>query len=460
MSDYLVRFFLNTKTGAQQRHMTQSAPYWVLGERIGADTAIDTSSPAAAAALVEKLTSGNLLEKLSEQRFFEDNFDESAAAVAAFDRLAAEATAQGFFLTDLTDRYQEIIPPNAKPKPDWQQSIDALYLKLASRDYASAQAEHPLSKTEPLWLLLKAQHIHRLEPAFAGDALEFALAARDELNRRKLANQAFYCWSISPIEVEAGIHEQLFFRYADLNDTANAFKAIREAVDLSPDARRSENLALMQCFNYAQYRQDAFDTAFQYGRFGGYDDIRNHPEYAAYAARREAEIAGGTAHICWMAMCDAASAAGIVAAETELARRLPADYRTFLERRGKSKLAFYLGNETTIMTFAAPADIADWQHALQQWFDAMGDREEHFSKEWAENLGVDRRQLYSVATPWDNSSCLVMSLAEGKTYGHCYLWHHDEAYELVPIGDSFDEALETLTRGFSEGDPRVRTFLL
>ena len=52
----------------------------------------------------------------------------------------------------------------------------------------------------------------------------------------------------------------------------------------------------------------------------------------------------------------------------------------------------------------------------------------------------------------------LMSLAEGRSQGHCYLWHHDEAYDLVPIGDNFDTAIKTVETGFISGDRRIRAF--
>lgn len=64
-----------------------------------------------------------------------------------------------------------------------------------------------------------------------------------------------------------------------------------------------------------------------------------------------------------------------------------------------------------------------------------------------------------VATPWDNSGCLVISLANGPTYGRCCHWDHDEAYDLVPIGDSFAAAVAALQSGFISGDATVRKFI-
>lgn len=214
----------------------------------------------------------------------------------------------------------------------------------------------------------------------------------------------------------------------------------------------------MQCYDFPQYREDAFDTAYRYSRYG-FEDVIDHPDYAAYAARREAEIASGLPVLRWHAMCGPSSAEEITATERDIGAKLPDDYRDFLLRRGKSRLDLRRGDDGTTLTFAAAADISIWGAVFQNWLDTMGDTREGYSQEWVREHGVDRSKLWSIATPWDNSRCLVISLAGDATHGRCYLWDHDDAYLLVPIGNSFGEALAAIESGFVAGDNRVKTIL-
>jgi hypothetical protein len=89
-----------------------------------------------------------------------------------------------------------------------------------------------------------------------------------------------------------------------------------------------------------------------------------------------------------------------------------------------------------------------------------GDLSGEHSRDWAAKFGVDRKALWSAATTWDNSNALLISLASDATYGRCYLWHHEEGYNLVPIAETFEAAIEALRQGFVNGDTRVRGFLL
>src|SRR5262249_9945730 len=148
------------------------------------------------------------------------------------------------------------------------------------------------------------------------------------------------------------------------------------------------------------------------------------------------EIASGKGYVRWMAMCKPSSEASIAEAEKKIGRPLPAGYRSFLSTRGKSRLVLHLGDSTDVMKFARAGDPAIWGRVFQSWLGLAGGEDEARSRIWAAKFGIDRRELWSVATPFDNSSCLAISLADNATYGRCYLWHHDDASELIPIGDS------------------------
>jgi hypothetical protein len=455
MSDYLARFFLNPRTREQQRHLTTPWSEWVMGEKlIGHKGSLEIPPDYT-----------DILAGQTNPRFFEQRFERAADGVAAFESLAAKAVSDGFFLTDITHYSEDFIPSDAKPKPQWQQDVDRFYLQVIAEDYGPEPPADARVQTEPMWLLSKARHTRREDKALAAKAVPFALTARDLIGRRKGEEDKFYSWSLSNIDVAGDVEQELFLCYADLNDAPNAFVAIREACDLRATPFRSENLALMQCFNFPQYREDAFEAAFTYAKFGreygqrdGYEDIISTAGYAAFAKGRDEEIASGKGFVRWRAMSDPAPVEKIDAAEAEIGHKFPPDYRAQLAQRGRSQLAFYLKDDSSYLKFAAPGDLAVWGRVFQHWLDGSGDGDGVHSADWPTKFGVERRSLWSVATPWDNSSCMAICLAEGAAYGHCFLWRHEESYNLVRLGDSFDASVEALKSGFIAGDANIRSF--
>jgi hypothetical protein len=80
-------------------------------------------APAASAArgqqlghMAEQLADGDTERDLEQlgNRYFEETFENTDAAVLAFERLAAQAIADGYFLTDISDRFTHEIPDDAK----------------------------------------------------------------------------------------------------------------------------------------------------------------------------------------------------------------------------------------------------------------------------------------------------------------------------------------------------------
>jgi cell wall assembly regulator SMI1 len=453
VSHYLVRFFLNPKTGKQQRHLMLADGSWILGEHIGSSHSINNPTPE----FLEKLSSGEYLQSLSDARFGEADFEKNADCVAAFERLAAKAVADGFFLTDLVDRMQDTIPADARPKPNWQQDLDRAYLRSIARDHSQPAPAAALTAKEPLALLIEARYQHVRKGGGAVAALAIAETARAEIDRRNAAKQPFYTWSIHAHEIEASVYELMFHFNEELKNKDAMFAAIRRAVDLGLNNPRGEYLAWVQCYHFPALREDAFEYAFRYAEFG-YDSIKKHPDFAAYAVRRKKEVASGHPRTRWHKMQEPSTLDAITKTEAAMGVTFPADYRAFLQQRGKTKLSFLLRDETKDLSFADAADFHLWQTTFQDWLDLMGATHAGITDSWPEKYGVDRRQLYSVATPWDNSSCLVIGLGPGKSYGRCFLWDHDEADELVSIGASFDAALKAIENGFLAGSPEINAF--
>src|SRR5262245_7308959 len=86
LSIYLVRYFLNPMTRGRRQHLLLEDSDWVMAEQLpDGDRERDPTQL------------GN--------RYFEKTFESTDAAVLAFERLAAQSVAEGYFLTDNSDRF-------------------------------------------------------------------------------------------------------------------------------------------------------------------------------------------------------------------------------------------------------------------------------------------------------------------------------------------------------------------
>jgi cell wall assembly regulator SMI1 len=451
MSHYLVRFFRQPRSGKQQRHLMLDDASWVLGEWIGAKNSLESR-------MAKIGTPGfDPVQALMDDRFYEENFEDPTACVAAYEDLASRAVADGYVLVDMTDRMLDVIPDDAAPKPAWACALDQYVLDSAARKPIVGSPALEEARNEPLRHYLDALHRHRQNPDMATENLRTALIARNELDRRKVSGTPMYLWSIDPIEFEARIYQLLMQIHQQLGDTDAMFASIRKACDLVVNSYRSECLAQMQCYHLPQYREDAFETAFKYAQFG-YDVIREHKDYAAYAKRRKGEVKTGKPFMRWQSMQEPSSAAEITGAEAALGVKFPDDYKAFLAERGRCKLSLMLGEETKELNFAGAPDLAIWKGVFDHWLETMGAARDNLTADWPAKHGVEARTLHSIATPWDNSSCVVMDLAPGPGHGRCFLWDHDEACDLIPIGNTFTAALTAIEVGIKYDTPPMRMF--
>jgi SMI1 / KNR4 family (SUKH-1) len=185
-----------------------------------------------------------------------------------------------------------------------------------------------------------------------------------------------------------------------------------------------------------------------------------HADYPAYVARRKLEIKSGKAISRWSAMTEPARVKQINAVEKFIGHKLPTSYRKFLKERGRSELNLLKKRQRKTLQFAGANDLVAWHETVQAWIVRSNGEASEIAAAWRRAHRIDYSQLCSVATTWDNSSALVMNLGPGQAFGRCFLWHHDEPSDLVPMGKDFDEALELVMRGFEKGDKRLKAFLL
>lgn len=272
-------------------------------------------------------------ERGSDQYLRED-FSSIEDAVSAFRRHVAELLAKGYFETDDTKYTLRKLPPDPRPKPDWQKGLDELMMTALSAPMAEqARQLEALKGTpaehEPLYLWLAADHGNAAnrDPA---QAVHFAEQARDTIRARKAAAQSYYAWSISGNDLEGYILEALSDAHLQAGNPDVALQTLEHLCKIAPTHERILERARILCASFPERREDAFDDAYRWSRFGGYDDIMSFPGYADYEARRKA----GTAAKGWRWKPGTpASEADVGKAEQRLGVRLSDDYRNFLLNR-------------------------------------------------------------------------------------------------------------------------------
>lgn len=396
-----------------------------------------------------------------DDEFLREEFSGIAEAVSAFRRHAGGLAAAGYMETTHTRYTLRNLLPDPKAKPDWQKGLDELMLAALSSPLAE-QAQHlaalegtPAAR-EPLYLWLAA---HR---GFAADddneqVIRFAETARDTLASHKAAGAPHYAWSIIDSDLGARIFDVLGDAYWRAGDYATALAAIEEAWKIAPSHDRGIQRATILCEHFPERQEEAFDAAYQYHQFGGYEDIMALPAYAEYEARRKRKPRTDKGWR-WKAKAPV-SAVDLREAEEKLGATLPRDYRKFLTTFGPTKLWVRLPEHSSELCFHQPSELAKKRDELFRFITMSVKDPEEASAYFREQYGVSLRDLVPVAEPAQESRCLLLHLAQGERYGWCFQWDHDGAWELEHPAPSFDQALKALTDGIAGRDELVLSFL-
>jgi hypothetical protein len=458
MRGYFARFFVNHERTHRQLHLMEGT--WVNAIRLVGDTKFVATNESAVA--VGALGLDKLLAQSEANDFFEKRFKMAADAVTAYEALAADARQAGGFLSDHQVYSSREVPETAKPKLAWQEALDRCLLTFTLGRFDWSLPIDPAAVREPIYLWLKAAQAYGDDPKKAASAKPLVVEAQTEVEHRSKAKTLCYSWSFPALEVEAEIYDLLYSVHINTGEDAAAFSAIQSAIAASISPGRMRFLTWMQCYKFPQFRDDAFETAF--GTPAEYQDtydlVMKHADYPAYVARRKLEIKSGKAISRWSAMTEPARVKQINAVEKFIGHKLPTSYRKFLKERGRSELNLLKKRQRKTLQFAGANDLVAWHETVQAWIVRSNGEASEIAAAWRRAHRIDYSQLCSVATPWDNSSALVMNLGPGQAFGRCFLWHHDEPSDLVPMGKDFDEALELVMRGFEKGDKRLKAFLL
>ncbi|MGY8633046.1 SMI1/KNR4 family protein [Bradyrhizobium sp. 14AA] len=391
--------------------------------------------------------------------FLRETFSGIADAAAAFRRRAADLVAAGYVETIHTNYTLRDLPPDPEVKPYWQKGLDELMiLALAAPMAEQARQLDALKGTpaehEPLYLWHAARRDYAARDS-AAQAVRLAEQARDTLVARRAAGQPHYAWSIYEGDLEGRILELLSDAYLQADKPDAALKTIEHLCKIAPSQDRILKRAELLCGYFPERREEAFDDAYQWSRFGGYEDIMALPGYAEYEARRKAKKSAKGWR--WKRGTPA-SEADVNAAEQALGVRLPDDYRKFLLARGEVELLVRLPESSSELRFYAPGELATQLRNVLDFIAYSEDELEEACAYFRKEYGVSLKHLVPVAEPSQLSRCLLLHVEPGERYGQCFQWDHDGAWELEQKQPSFDVALKTLTDGIEQRDTAQLAF--
>lgn len=391
--------------------------------------------------------------------FLRETFSNIADAVATFRRHAAEFVAAGYAETIHTQYTLRELPPDPQAKPDWQKDLDELMLlALSAPMEQQARQLEALKGTpaehEPLYLW----HAARRGYSAGGDAAQaarLAEQARDALFARRAAGQPHYAWSIYEGDLEGRILELLSDAYLEAGNPDAALTTIEHLCKVAPSQTGIVKRAELLCGYFPERREEAFEDAYKWSKFGGFDKIMALPGYAEYVARRKA---GKSAKGWRWKRGTPASEAGVKAAEHALGAPLPRDYRKFLLKRGETELLVRLPESSSELRFYPPGELATQQRNILNFIAASEHELERACAYFRKEYGVSLQHLVPVAEPSQLSRCLLLHVEPGKRYGQCFQWDHDGAWELEQGQPSFDVALKALTDGIARRDATALAF--
>ena len=382
-------------------------------------------------------------------------------AVAAFRRAAEQLRETGHVETADTKYTLRSLPAAPKPKPAWQQGLDELLLS-AIIDDAPTQAAliAKLAGTpaahEPFYLWLAARHavekapkaaagmLARAEPramrsARGGPARRRSTCGRCGRSRSRRSSTISCARSTSPPAMPGRARRRA------------------HAQEVDGDQHRGGRIAWILCHHFPDREDEAFDQAFRYAQFGGYEAVTALPAYAAYLARRKRQTPADKGWR-WGGRNAPAAEPALREAERKLGVTLPKDYRDFLETPQRTELLVRLDDRIATLRFLAPGQLAKQRDALFRFItrtDKPSIAEAYFRAQY----GVSLRHLVPIAEPTNLSCSIVLHLGKGERFGWCFLWDHEAAWELERAQPSFEAALTALTTAIERRDATVLRFL-
>ncbi len=397
-----------------------------------------------------------------QEPYMRRDFGSVREAVAAFRCAADELREAGYVETADTKYTLRSLPAAPRPKPAWQQGLDELLLSAIIDDVATQTALIVKLATtpgvhEPLYLWLAARHALLKAPNAAADMLARAETACVALAARRVSRMPFYLWSLRPLELEAFIHDLLCEIHSAAGNATAALAAAQHAQRANGDPHRGGRIAWILCHHFPDREEEAFEQAFHYAQFGGYEPVVALPAYAAYLARRK-RTAPADRGWRWSGRNAPASPPALREAERRLGVALPNDYRRFLETPQRTELLVGRGERIATLRFFSPGQLAKQRDALVR-FVTRSDKPAIAEAYFRAQYGVSLRHLVPIAEPTNLSCSIVLHLGKGERFGWCFLWDHEASWELEGAQPSFEAALTALTKAIERRDASVMRFL-
>jgi SMI1-KNR4 cell-wall len=241
------------------------------------------------------------------------------------------------------------------------------------------------------------------------------------------------------------------------NHPPAALDAIEQAYKIAPGQDRGVLRATILCNFFPERQEEAFDAAFRYAAFGGYEAITALPAYAEYVTRRKRKPKSDKGWR-WKAKKPVAEA-DLRKAEEQLGATLPDAYRRFLGTVGPTELSIRLPDHSSELCFYRPTELATQRDNLLDFILLAEKDPEKASAYFRQHYGVSLRDLVPVAEPTQESRCVVIHLEQGNRFGWCFHWDHDGAWELENATPNFDAALKALTQSIERRDAAMLGFL-
>ncbi|MGE9009247.1 SMI1/KNR4 family protein [Leptospira interrogans] len=396
-----------------------------------------------------------------KDEFLRKEYSRSKTAVATFRRQVAELTAAGYIETTHTDYMLRNLLPDPEPKPDWQKGLDDLMLAALGEPldvqakYLAALRDTPAA-SQPLYLWLAAHHFYADEED-NNQIIALAERGRDTIAAHRAAKTPHYFWSMEDRDLEARILEVLSWAHLRADNPRAALEAIEEACRVDASQDRGAQLATILVEHFPERQDEAFDDAYKYHEFGGYEDILALPAYADYVARRKRKPKSDKGWR-WHTR-KPASESDVLQAEQALGATLPKDYRKFLTTYGATELQVRLPEQSAELCFYRPTELATQRSNVFNYITRFEKDPEKVDAYFREHYGVAARSLLPVAAPSQHSRCLVINLGQGERFGWCFEWDHDGSWELTQAAPSLDAALKALTSGIEKRDAAMLGFL-
>lgn len=387
---------------------------------------------------------------------FRHDCDSAGVGLTTYRHSMQAWLADGFAEVVPLNYWHGALPPEPQPKPDWQRALDELAVDVLAAgatpasDGITALVATPAA-TEPLYLWLAG--IEKLEAhGDAAAALALANQAREEYAKRRARKAPFYGWSIWWPEIEGLIYDLMGTVYLAGERARESIPAFERAYKVAANQWRGAFLAELLYELCPKRREEAFDLAYRYARFGGYERIVALPGYDAYAERRKK--ANGGKGWRWNTKRLPTSAPELRDAEQKLGASLPKDYVKFL-KAGRNELLLRIDDASADLRFFRAAELSAQRDNHIAFLTRTGeDAEGYLRKEY----GVSLRDLVPVAEVVDASRNLLVHVGAGDRFGWCYRWDHEDSFELEAPQPSFDATLKGLTAGIEARNSAVLGF--